>query len=203
MENSSKTNKAMNIAYQLNGSLYLNITNRCPNACVFCIRGSKTGVGYNLWLEHEPSVTEVTNTIGDPKGYREIVFCGYGEPLLRPEVVEGTAGWLKQWPGTIRLNTNGLADLFLGYDILPRLNGLIDIVSISLNADNARLYQKLCRSEFGEKAFPAILEFAKRSLDHIPRVILSVVDYPEVNPEKAAAIAKEIGAEFRIREYLE
>ncbi len=203
MENSPKARTAMNIAYQLNGSLYLNITNRCPNACAFCIRGSKAGVGYNLWLEHEPTATEIITAIQDPKGYREIVFCGYGEPLLRPEVVEETARWLKQWPVTVRLNTNGLADLFLGYDILPRLKGLIDIVSISLNADNPQLYQKLCRSEFGEQAFPAILGFAKRSREFISRVILSVVNYPEVNLEKAAAIAEEIGVEFRIREYLE
>lgn len=203
MESDFNSKKALVIAYQLHGSLYLNITNRCPNACLFCIRGSKTGVGYNLWLEHEPSLAEVIDAIRDPSSYREIVFCGYGEPLMRPEIVEGTARWLKQWPVSVRLNTNGLADLILGYDILPRLQGLIDIISISLNADNAQLYNELCRTEFGERAFPAILEFARRSTKYIPKVILSVVDYPGVNQEKAAVIAAEIGAEFRVREYLE
>lgn len=203
MENEENQKKAMVVAYQLHNSLYLNITNRCPNACAFCIRGSKTGVGYNLWLKEEPSLAEVIKAIGDPSGYREIVFCGYGEPLMRPEIVEGTARWLKQWSVPVRLNTNGLADLFLGYDILPQLKGLIDIISISLNADNAQLYHKLCRSEFGERAFPTILEFTKRSLKYIPKVILSVVNYPEVNLEKARAIAEEIGVGFRIREYLE
>lgn len=203
MESDFNSKKALVIAYQLHGSLYLNITNRCPNACLFCIRGSKTGVGYNLWLEHEPSLVEVIDAIRDPSSYREVVFCGYGEPLMRPEIVEGTARWLKQWPVSVRLNTNGLADLILGYDILPRLQGLIDIISISLNADNAQLYNELCRTEFGERAFPAILEFARRSTKYIPKVILSVVDYPGVNQEKAAVIAAEIGAEFRVREYLE
>lgn len=203
MGNEENPKKGMVVAYQLHGSLYLNITNRCPNTCAFCIRGSKTGVGYNLWLEHEPSLAEVIEAIGDPSGYREIVFCGYGEPLMRPEIVEEIARWLKQWSVQVRLNTNGLADLFLGYDILPRLKGLIDIISISLNADNTQLYHKLCQSEFGERAFPAILEFAKRSLKYIPKVILSVVDYPEVNLEKAGEIAKEIGVRLRIREYLE
>lgn len=203
MENDLNSKNSLVIAYPLHGSLYLNITNRCPNNCIFCVRGSKTGVGYDLWLAHEPSLYEVIDAIQDPSSYREVVFCGYGEPLMRPEIVEATARWLRQWPIPVRLNTNGLADLILGYDVLPKLKGLIDIISISLNADNAELYNKLCRTGFGAKAFPAILEFAKRSIEYIPKVILTVVNYPEVNPEKAAAIAEEIGVEFRIREYLE
>ncbi len=203
MENDLNSKTALTIAYQLHDSLYLNITNRCPNACVFCIRRGKSGVGYNLWLEHEPSLSEIIDAIHNPSSYREVVFCGYGEPLMRPEIVEGTARWLKQWTAPVRLNTNGLADLILGYDVLPQLKGLIDIISISLNADDAVLYNKVCRTEFGAKAYPAILEFARRSINYIPRVILSVVNYPGVDLEKAAAIAKKIGAEFRIREYLE
>jgi TatD family-associated radical SAM protein len=194
---------APTIAYSLSDSLYLNITNRCPNACLFCIRGSKTGVGYNLWLEREPTAAEVIGAIHDPSGYREIVFCGYGEPLLRPEIVVEVSQWLKKWPVQVRLNTNGLADLFLGYDVLPNLKGLIDVVSISLNADNAELYQQLTRSSFGKTAFQAVLDFAGRSHHYIPRVILSVVDYPGVDLEKAKATATKLGVEFRVREYLE
>lgn len=194
---------ALTIAYPLSDSLYLNITNRCPNACLFCIRESRTGVGYNLWLEREPSAAEVIEAIHDPSGYREIVFCGYGEPLLRPEIVVEVSQWLKKWPVQVRLNTNGLADLFLGYDVLPNLKSLIDVVSISLNADNAELYQQLTRSSFGKTAFQAVLDFAGRSLHYIPRVILSVVDYPGVDLEKAKAIATKLGVEFRVRKYLE
>lgn len=203
MGDNIKPKTALTIAYPLHDSLYLNITNRCPNACLFCIRGSKTGVGYNLWLEREPSAAEVIEAIHDPSGYREIVFCGYGEPLLRPELVVEVSQWLKKWPVQVRLNTNGLADLFLGYDVLPILKGLIDVVSISLNADNADLFQQLTRSSFGKTAFQAVLDFAKRSRKYIPQIILSVVNYPGVNLEKAKAIATEIGVGFRIREYLE
>lgn len=203
MGNDFKPKTAMIIAYPLHGSLYLNITNRCPNACVFCIRGSKTGVGYNLWLEREPSASEVIEAIHDPSGYREVVFCGYGEPLLRPEVVVEVSQWLKKQPVKVRLNTNGLADLFLGYDVLPNLKGLIDVVSISLNADNSELYQQLTRSSFGKTAHQAVLDFARRSKNYIPRVVLSVVDYPGVDLEKAKTIATEMGVEFRVREYLE
>lgn len=197
--------REMVIAYPLQGSLYLNITNRCPNACQFCVRESENGVGYNLWLEHEPDIAEILSAIGregDPASFREIVFCGYGEPLLRPDVVVAVAAEMKRRGARIRINTNGLADLFLGYDVLPKLSGLVDTISISLNAGDSSSYLELTRSKFKEKAFPALLDFARRSRRYIPRVVLSVVRYPGVDLKQAAAIAAEIGAEFRIREYI-
>ena len=197
--------REMVIAYRLQDSLYLNITNRCPNACQFCVRESEDGVGYNLWLEHEPDIATVLSAIereGDPASFREIVFCGYGEPLLRPDVVVAVAKEMKRRGARVRINTNGLADLFLGYDILPELSGLVDTISISLNAENSGSYLELTRSKFKEKAFPALLDFCRRSLRYIPRVVLSVVRYPGVDLKQAAAIAAEIGAEFRIREYI-
>ncbi len=203
MENDFKSKTAMVITYPLHGSLYLNITNKCPNSCIFCIREGNTGVGYNLWLEREPTAKEVIDAIHDPSGYREIVFCGYGEPLLRPEIVKEVSEWLKKWPVKVRLNTNGLSDLFLGYDILPNLKGLIDVISISLNADNTELYLQLTQSSFGKAAFSAVLDFTRRSRHYIPQVILSVVNYPGVDLEKAKAIAAEMGVEFRSREFLE
>jgi TatD family-associated radical SAM protein len=195
--------QAMVIAYPLKDALYLNITNRCPNACLFCIRETTGGVGYNLWLAHEPTVNDIMTAIGEPMNYQEIVFCGYGEPLMRPEVVIEVSRFIKKYPVKIRLNTNGLADLFLDYNILPDLTGLIDTISISLNADNTQTYQELTRTQFGERAFPAMLDFIRRSKLAIPRVIVSVVRYPGVNIEAAAKIANSLGVEFRVRELLE
>lgn len=189
------------IAYELSDSLYLNITNRCSNRCVFCIRETNGGVGYDLWVSHEPSAAEVISAIPDPGRYREIVFCGYGEPLMRPEVVMEVARYLKQWDTPVRLNTNGLADLFLERDVLPELKGLIDVVSISLNASDAASYQQISQSRFGEPAFPAVIEFARRCQHFIPRVILSVVRVPGVDVEKARDIAEAMGLEFRVREF--
>jgi TatD family-associated radical SAM protein len=197
------TDRAMVIAYPLKDSLYLNITNRCSNACLFCIRKTAAGVGYNLWLKQEPSVAEIMNAIGEPGRYSEIVFCGYGEPLMRPEIVVEVARLLKKYPLKIRLNTNGLAGLFLDYDIIPQLTGLIDTISISLNADNARTYQELTRTQFGTIAFPAVLDFIRRSKSAIPDVIVSVVRYPGVDIEKAALLAENLGVQFRVREFLE
>ena len=196
-----QANQDMVIAYPLQDSLYLNITNRCPNACRFCIRQSPEGVGYNLWLEHEPTLPEVIEAIGDPTQYQEVVFCGYGEPLLRPEIVIGVAVWLKERKVKVRLNTNGLADLFLSYDVLPSLKDLIDTISISLNASDAESYQLVSQSQFGEQSFEAILDFARRCKEYINEVILTVVRFPGVDLEKSAAIARDIGVGFRVREY--
>lgn len=195
-------------AYPLHDALYLNITNRCPNACLFCIRNSEGGVGYNLWLDKEPSAGEVLAAIGDLKGFREIVFCGYGEPLMRPDVLTEIASGLKERIRNegldigIRINTNGLSDLFLGYDVLPQLQGLIDTVSISLNAHNSQTYLNITQSPFGAKAYPAVLDFARRSIFYIPKVVLSVVRYPGVDIEEATKICRDLGAELRVREYL-
>lgn len=200
--------KARIYTYPIHDSLYINITNRCPNACLFCIRNSSEGVGYNLWLEKEPSAGEVLATVGDLKGYREMVFCGYGEPLTRPDVLIEIASGLKERIRNegldieIRINTNGLADLFLGYDILPRLKGLIDTISISLNAHNSEVYLRITRSPYGTEAYPAVLDFARRSVGYIPKVALSVVRYPGVDIEEAMKISRNLGIELRVREYM-
>jgi TatD family-associated radical SAM protein len=196
-------------AYLLHDSLYLNITNRCPNACLFCIRDSDNGVGYNLWLEREPTAAEILAGVGDLRGLREIVFCGYGEPLMRPEVLTQVAAGLKERIRTegldigIRINTNGLVDLFLDYDVLPQLKDLIDTVSISLNAHNSESYLRITRSPYGEMAYPAVLDFARRSILYIPKVVLSVVRYPGVDIEEVTKISRDLGVELRIREYME
>ena len=41
--------------------LYVNLTNKCPCACTFCLRQTMDHVGkaHSLWLEREPSAEEV------------------------------------------------------------------------------------------------------------------------------------------------
>ncbi len=202
------------IAYPIEDSLYLNITNRCTNACVFCIRYKARIFNgkYFLWLEHEPTIEEILKEIGDPNKYKEIVFCGYGEPLIRLEAVKEVSEIIKKklrdnpagGPTKIRVDTNGHANLFYQRNILPELKGLVDIMSVSLNAQNEDTYDAICNSFFGRAAFPAVIEFIKESKKYIPEVEATVVDLPQlIDIEKARKIVKEIGVSFRIRPYYE
>ncbi len=195
----------MTIAYGRGSKLYLNITNRCTNNCVFCIRRTKEGVGYDLWMPKEPSLQEALDAIDNPEQYEEIVFCGYGEPLIRIEMVAALAGELKK-KGTrqIRINTNGHANLIHNRNVVPELAEYVDVMSISLNAQNAKTYGKISRPiKFSaDEAYTAVLEFARESKKHIKKVVLSVVNWPGVDLKACKEVADEIGADFRIRKFI-
>lgn len=195
------------IAYPIGDNLYLNITNRCTNACVFCIRNKSRHFNqqYPLWLEREPGTDEIIAAMGDYSKYHQIVFCGYGEPLIRLDTIKEVSRRLatRDSRPVIRLNTNGHANLFWGRNILPELKGLIDIVSISLNADNATTYNQLCHPAFGEKSYAAVIEFIKEAKKQIPEVEVTAVDLPEVDKEACHKIAESLGVSFRIRPYYE
>lgn len=189
-------------SYVLGNKLYLNITNSCTNRCEFCVRESTAGVTEgSLWLEHQPTVREVLDSVEHPENYEEIVFCGFGEPLSRVDAVVDIARELRKYGVPIRINTNGQANLIHGRNIVPDLAGLIDIVSISLNAESAEKYQAICHSVFGEKSFQAILDFAAACKEYIPRVILSVVDRPDIDVDSCRKIAESLGVGFRVREW--
>ena len=194
--------------YVLGDSLYVNITNRCTNNCSFCVRNNPDGISkdLDLWLDKEPSVEEMIEDIKrrDLNAFKELVFCGYGEPLIRAyDVFEVCKQVRKLSKISIRVNTNGQASLFFKNDITIDMEGLIDVCSISLNAANGEKYHQECQSDFGEDAFEAIIDFAKKSKLYVPRVIFTVVDVMEKREiEECRQIAKECGVEFKIREMI-
>lgn len=196
----------MEILYKVHNNLYVNLTNKCPCACTFCLRQNMDHVGESgsLWLEHEPSFDEVVEAFShfNMDDYEELVFCGFGEPTEAIEVLIRTAEYVKKtWNKKIRLNTNGLGNLVNGRDIVPQLKGLIDIVSISLNTPDAERYHELVRSRFGDISFQAMLDFAKECTEYIPKVVLSTVDttITKEEEEKCRAICENIGVTYRIR----
>ncbi len=192
------------IAYRIRSSLYLNITNRCTNSCTFCAKFRDFTVkGHHLRLDREPTAEEVKKAVGRPEEYAEVVFCGYGEPLIRLDLIKEMAGWLKQKGVRVRINTDGQANLVHGRDILPELAGLIDAVSVSLNAPDADTYERLCRSRFGAEGYQAVLEFLRQAPRHIPSVTATAVALPGVDMGACRRVAAELGVEFREREYNE
>lgn len=199
----------MTIVYRVGSGLYVNMTNRCPCACEFCIRKNGAGVYGSdpLWLEREPTIDEVCEAIATAEpGFASIVFCGYGEPTERLEDMLAVAGYVrKTMPGMpIRVNTNGLADLIAGESTAERFKGLVDSVSISLNAETAERYQAICHPKFGIGAYAAMLRFAEEVKGFVPSVTMSIVGTPDMTPDRIEAcrkIVEGIGVNFRVRTY--
>ncbi len=196
----------MEILYKVHNNLYVNLTNRCPCACDFCLRQNVDRVGESdsLWLEREPSAEEVIAAFSkfDMSAYEEVVFCGFGEPVEALPVLLTVAEYVKtHFANPVRLNTNGLGNLIWERDITPEFDGLIDIVSISLNTPNAARYAALTHSRFGEGSFDALLDFARRCTGHVPQVVMSTVETTITHEEEEACrkICGEIGATYRIR----
>jgi len=192
------------IAYKIRNSLYLNITNRCSNRCSFCAKFDDFTVkGHNLLLDGEPSFEEIMAAVGQPQGIDEVVFCGYGEPLIRLDLVKRVAAELKGRGYPIRINTDGQANLVHGRNILPELAGLVDSVSVSLNAADAATYGQVCNTPFGEAGFEAVCAFIREAQRHIPQVVASAVTVPGIDIDACRRLAESLGAEFRAREYAE
>lgn len=194
----------MTICYPIENKLYINLTNRCNNNCSFCIRTHANGVsGYNLFLEREPTSDDVVEDLkrSPLADYAEIVFCGLGEPTLALDILLATADWIKSNTALpIRLNTNGLANLYYGKDITFLLEHRIDAVSVSLNAKNAAEYSALCSPDYGDAAFAGLLEFVRLCKRHVTQVTLTVVDLLPADDVRACReIADSLGVPLRIR----
>lgn len=198
--------KSMTILYQVHNNLYVNLTNRCPCACTFCLRSTRDEMeeSGSLWLEHEPSVEEVKGEFAkfDLKEYEEIVFCGFGEPTERLDDLLEIAKFVKDtYDKPTRLNTNGLSDLMHGRDTAPLFVGLIDTISISLNTPSPEKFLELTRSKFGIKSFDAVLHFAYNARKYVNKVILTTVATTLSKDEEAKCqeICDRIGVNYRIR----
>ena len=198
----------MTITYEGRNSLYVNMTNRCPCACTFCLRHNKDHVfkADSLWLDREPTVKEVCDSLDtwDLSKYDAVVFCGYGEPTERLDDLLEVAAYIKS-KGDVktRINTNGLSDLINGAKTAHRLQGLIDSVSISLNATNKEDYLSLVRPRFGTKSYEAMLNFTKDCTEYVPEVVMTVVDVVTTKEEQELSrkICESVGATLRIRPY--
>lgn len=202
----------MTIAYPVRSGVYVNLTNRCPCACTFCLRQNGPGIyGSNdLWLEREPTVDEALAAIESQltAETRELVFCGYGEPTERLDDLLSICRVVKAKHPTlpIRVNTNGLTDLIHGRATAAEMKGLVDTVSVSLNTDDGEEYLAVCRPKFGAESYEAMKRFAADAAKVLPNVVMTVVDEPVTSKEKqerCRAIAESLGARLRVRPFEE
>jgi TatD family-associated radical SAM protein len=201
-----------NLVYLLDGKIYINLTNKCTNECVFCIRALKDDVcGTNLWLKNDIVTTqEVINQLKAlKKDETEIVFCGYGEPTLKLDILKEVAKFIKKnyKDIKIRVNTNGHANFVYKRNIIPELVGLVDEISVSLNASNEELYKELTKPTLiCNNVLCEVKDFIKKSVEAGIETTASVVsgykDY-DINLKECEKITKDLGAKFRVREWLE
>ncbi len=198
-----------NIVYTYGNKVYLNITNACPCDCDFCVRHNTDGLGDmgSLWLEHEPSYEEIIKAIDgfNWENVTDAVFCGFGEPTCALEKLLKTARHLKETKNVkIRLNTNGLSDLINKKEETAKdMAGLIDSVSVSLNASDADKYEAIVHPSFGKKAFDAMIKFTKDCKKYIPSVKMTVVDtIGREEIEKCKALCNENSIDLRVRTYI-
>lgn len=201
-----------NLAYLLDGKIYINLTNKCTNACLFCIRSLKDDVcGANLWLKNDNvTAEEVINQIKKIKtNEKELVFCGYGEPTLKLDVLKAVAKYVKEnYDGMkVRLNTNGHANFIYKRNVIPELKGLVDEISVSLNASSEELYRELTQPNLAcDKVLAEVQAFIKESADSgIPTTASVVSGYKDYDIDLAACekMANNLGAKFRVREWLD
>lgn len=188
------------MVYDLSGHLYVNLTNRCSADCVFCPRRVNRRVQqYELTLQREPLAAELITAIGNPARYAEIVFCGFGEPTLRLPTLLSVARAVKAQGGRVRVNTNGMADLLYGEDILPQCRGLVDEWSVSLNSADRDQHHRLVRSAAGPGAHDAVIDFIRRAVRQGFMTVVTCVELPEVDARAVADVARALGARFRGR----
>ncbi|MDE7395157.1 MAG: TatD family nuclease-associated radical SAM protein [Clostridiales bacterium] len=188
--------------YEMDGTLYLNITNDCSNHCEFCIRNNRGDVrGYDLWLEKPPVFADMKAAIDAyTEPYSEAVFCGYGEPTYNIETLVQTGKYLKSLGKRVRLNTNGQGRLINDRDIVPELVGAIDEVSVSLNEAERLAYQQICHPKFGMLTHDEIIDFAKSCKAAGIQTRFSVVDtIPNESIRRCRKIADSVGVPLLVR----
>ena len=197
------------LVYQLEGKIYINLTNKCTNDCIFCLRRDKDDVkGQELWLDNEDFTSK--DVILQLKKFElssEVVFCGYGEPLLKLDMLKEVAKYIKDnYPNVkIRINTNGHANYVYKRNIAPELKGLVDLISVSLNAENSQEYDRLSQPSF-QGAYEEVKKFIKACSDAGIEVVASIVEGykgEHHDIELCKKIAQECGATLRVREWIE
>jgi len=214
-KNTNMDNKRddLNLVYTLDGKIYINLTNLCSNKCVFCIRNSVDEIeGRNLWLKDEKFeasdvISQFEEVINDNPSAKEVVYCGFGEPLIKHEMLIQSAKYIKEYYPNIkiRINTNGQANLISKKNLIPEIKPYIDSISVSLNAENKEKYNKISNPSDKENSYDEVKEFIKEcsaaGIDTIATVVSGFPDC-DIDISECEKVCNSLGAKFRVREWL-
>jgi len=196
--------------YWLDDKLYLNITNKCSNKCIFCFRNLKHGVGgFTLKLSKEPSLEQIKLELDEAlkrKRWKEVVFCGFGEPTERLDLLLVLSRYIKRRfaePVAIRVNTNGQGYMLnSGRNVIDEAKAVgVDRVSVSLNAGDEKTYNEVCKPSF-VGSYQAVLGFIEKTKTKL-NVEVTAVTMPEVDLHKVEDLAKQLSVKFRLRQYIQ
>ena len=190
-------------------TVYVNLTTSCTNSCIFCLRNQKDDVcGAEMWHDDNYTLEDIIEQFNKFLPYvKTTVFCGYGEPFLRREMMKEFCKYLrKNYPKIkIRVNTNGHANAIYKTNVAEEFKGLIDAVSVSLNASCEKDYDEICKPKI-KNAYEEVKKFIKACSDAGIEVTASVVTGFDkihyVNVEECEKIASSLGAKFRNREFI-
>jgi len=209
-------------------TVYINLTNGCTNSCIFCLRNQKDDVcGAEMWHDDEYKFEDIVEQFEKfvspstgltphpnplPKEresmVKSVVFCGYGEPFLRKAMMKEFCKYLRaNYPEIkIRVNTNGHANAIYKTNVAEEFKGLIDSVSVSLNAANENDYDEICKPKI-KNAYEEVKKFIKACVDAGMEVSASIVTgfdkIHHIDADECEKIAASLGAKFRNREFIE
>ena len=205
--------KKYTLVYTINNepnpkTVYVNLTNACTNSCVFCLREQKDDVcGAEMWHDDKYTLDDIIEQFNSYNPVpQNVVFCGYGEPFLKKDMMKAFAQYLRENHPEIkiRVNTNGHANAIYKTNVAKEFKGLLDEASVSLNSDNAKQYNEICQPKI-ENAYEAVKDFLKSCKEAGIKTYASIVtgfDEREINVKNCEKIATELGAEFRNREFI-
>ena len=159
-------------------TVYVNLTNSCTNSCIFCLRNQKDDVcGAEMWHDDNYTLEDIIEQFNKFLPYvKTTVFCGYGEPFLRREMMKEFCKYLrKNYPKIkIRVNTNGHANAIYKTNVAEEFKGLIDAVSVSLNASAKKIMTKFAnrKLKMGMKKLKSLSRLARMQVLKLQRQLL-------------------------------
>mmetsp|Transcript_15879 Transcript_15879/g.23913 ORF Transcript_15879/g.23913 Transcript_15879/m.23913 type:complete len:218 (+) Transcript_15879:71-724(+) len=203
------------LTYWLRGNLYVSVTNRVNSLSPVVLRGpsftmpSESGfckLSYENDTDFEPTSDMIFDAVDQAfeagkiavssMDSEQVTFAGYGEPLLRAEVICDAATMIKdkRHGVPLRIKTNGLVSSSDASDLALRLRDSgIDKMCISLNSDNPKQHQEIMKPTTDAK-FGDVCSFVIACVEAGLEVECTAVERPDVNISGVRALAMSLGA---------